>query len=95
MIGCFFLLMVSLLLLQVADRMWMLYLFACLYGLAHGGSFTVISPMVAEWFGIESHGALVGIVVYLGTTGGAIGPILAGRIFDITGNYRTASSFLG
>ena len=90
MILCFLLLFVSLLWLQVADKLWMLYLFACLYGLAHGGFFTVISPMVAEWFGIGSHGALVGIVVYLGTTGGAIGPIMAGRIFDITGSYGAA-----
>ena len=32
----------------------MLYLFAVVYGLAHGGFFTVISPIVAELFGIGS-----------------------------------------
>ena len=90
MILCFFLLVVSLFWLHGANRVWMLFLFACLYGLAHGGFFTVISPMVAEWFGIGSHGALFGVVVYLGTTGGAIGPIMAGYIFDISGSYRSA-----
>jgi MFS-type transporter involved in bile tolerance (Atg22 family) len=43
---------------------------------------------VAELFGIGSHGAIFGIVVFFGTTGGALGPILAGYIFDITGSYH-------
>jgi MFS family permease len=66
----------------------MLYLFAAVYGLAHGGFFTVISPIVAEFFGIGSHGVLFGVVGFSGTVGGAIGPFLAGHIFDITSSYQ-------
>ncbi|MDJ0780712.1 MAG: MFS transporter [Desulfosarcinaceae bacterium] len=87
MFTCFLLLMVGLIWLQVAHRLWMLYLFATIYGLAHGGFFTAISPLVAEWFGIGSHGALFGIVVCFGTTGGAVGPLMAGRLFDLNGSY--------
>jgi MFS family permease len=90
MIFCFVLLVAALLWLQLADSLWMLYLFAAIYGLAHGGFFTAISPIVAEMFGIGSHGALFGIVVCFGTIGGASGPILAGYIFDITGSYHWA-----
>ena len=54
----------------------------------HGGIFTVISPITAELFGIRSHGALFGIVAFSGTVGGAIGPILAGLVFDMTGSYQ-------
>ena len=72
------------------DKVWMLYLFACVYGLAHGGLLTAISPIVAELFGIASHGALFGIVVCFGTAGGAFGPILSGYLFDITGSYGHA-----
>jgi len=61
--GCFVLLLIGLGWLQFAHQPWMLYLFAVIYGLAHGGCFTAISPLVAEWFGIQSHGALFGIVV--------------------------------
>ena len=86
---CFLLLLTGLAWLQMADRLWMLYLFAVVYGLAHGGVFTAISPLVAEWFGIGSHGALFGIVVCFGTTGGAVGPLLAGRLFDLSGSYTT------
>ena len=89
MVICFFVLIIGLLWLQIADSMWMLYGFACIYGLAHGGFFTAISPLVAEIFGIVAHGTIFGIVVCFGTTGGAIGPIVAGRLFDITGSYTS------
>ncbi|MGD8882147.1 MAG: MFS transporter [Desulfobacterales bacterium] len=87
MIFSFILLIIGLLWLQIAKELWMLYLFAVIYGIAHGGFFTTISPMVAEFFGIKAHGALFGIVVFSGTFGGALGPFLAGYIFDVTGGY--------
>jgi MFS family permease len=90
MIFCFILLIIALLWLQIAKELWMLYLFAVIYGMAHGGFFTVISPIVAEFFGIRYHGALFGIVVFSGTLGGAAGPVLAGYIFDITTGYGAA-----
>jgi MFS family permease len=88
----FLLLLGALAWLPFADRLWMLYLFGAVYGLAHGGFFTAISPLVAEWFGTHAHGTLFGIVVCFGTTGGAAGPLLAGHLFDLSGSYR--STFL-
>ena len=67
---------------------YMLFLFAVIYGFAHGGLFTVMSPTVAELFGTGSHGLLFGIVLFSGTLGGAIGPLMAGRIFDLTASYQ-------
>lgn len=90
MMVSFILLIISLLWLQIAKELWMLYLFAVIYGIAHGGFFTAISPMVAEFFGIKAHGALFGFVVFSGTFGGALGPILAGYIFDLTAGYSLA-----
>jgi MFS family permease len=90
MIGCFTLLILAFLWLQLANELWMLYLFAVVYGFGHGGHFTLISPLVAERFGIRSHGVLFGIVLFAGTVGGAAGPILAGHLFDITGSYGGA-----
>ncbi|RJQ85060.1 MAG: MFS transporter [Desulfobacteraceae bacterium] len=86
--ACFLLLLGDLVWLQFADRLWGLYLFAAFYGLAHGGFFTAISPLVAEWFGIRFHGSLFGIVVCFGTLGGAAGPLAAGRLFDLLGSYQ-------
>ena len=88
LIICFILLLGSLLWLQMADKAWMLFVFAVVYGLAHGGFFTVMSPMVAELFGTGSHGLLFGLVLAGGTVGGAVGPVLAGRAFDVSNSYQ-------
>jgi MFS family permease len=90
MIFCFVLLIIVLLWLQLSKELWMLYLFAAVYGFTHGGFFTVISPIVAEYFGIRSHGLLFGMAVFAGTVGGFIGPLFAGSIFDLTASYRVA-----
>jgi MFS family permease len=90
MIFCFFLLIAGLLWLQISTELWMLYLFAVVYGVAHGGYFTSFSPIVAEFFGIKSHGTLFGIAMFSGTFGGALGPVMAGYVFDITGGYGGA-----
>ncbi len=86
----FSLLAISLVWLQVAREAWMFYLFAALYGTAHGASFALLSPMVAGLFGLQSLGTILGVVLFMGTPGGIISPILAGWIFDIIGNYQLA-----
>jgi len=90
MLFCFILLIAALLWLQIAKTLWMLLIFAAIYGVAHGGFYTAFSPIVAEFFGIKSHGALFGIAMFNGNFGGAIGPFLTGYIFDITAGYAPA-----
>jgi len=68
----------SLLSLLFVDTVVLFYLFAFFYGFAHGGLFTVVSPAIAEYFGLREHGAIFGIVVLFGTLGGAAMPIVAG-----------------
>jgi len=88
LIICLIVLFGSFVWLQLVTNVWMLFLFAVIYGFAHGGFFTVVSPMVAELFGTGSHGLLFGIILFSGTLGGAFGPVMAGRAFDVTGSYR-------
>jgi MFS family permease len=87
---CFILFVSAFLCIQLAREIWTLILFASIYGLGHGGYLTLISPLVAEHFGIRSHGVLFGIVLFAGTVGGGVGPVLAGHIFDVTGSYSPA-----
>lgn len=94
LIACYSVLLASLVWLQFATAPWMLFAFAAVYGIAHGGFFTVMSPTVAEFFGTRVHGALFGTVLLLGSIGGAIGPVLAGAVFDATGSYRIAFGVL-
>ena len=48
------------------------------------------SPVVAELFGIKSHGSILGAVSFTFTIGGAAGPVVTGYIFDVTGSYQVA-----
>jgi MFS family permease len=92
---CSIVLLAGLVWLQFASELWMLYLFAAMYGFSHGGFFTVLSPLLADLFGLSSHGAIFGGVFFSATTGGAVGPMLAGRIFDVTGSYQLAFLICG
>jgi MFS family permease len=65
-----------------------------IYGFAHGGIFTVMSPTVAEYYGLQAHGAIFGFVLFFGAIGGAAGPILAGSIFDLMNSYDPAFATL-
>ncbi|MEM7059709.1 MAG: MFS transporter [Pseudomonadota bacterium] len=87
---CFVPLLISLFGLIVADQHWALYGIMAIYGFGHGGLFTVVSPTVAEFFGLRAHGAIFGPILFFGTIGGSIGPIIAGWIFDASGSYLWA-----
>ena len=62
-------LVAGLLALLVVETHWPLFAVVALYGFAHGGLFTVVSPTVAEFFGTRAHGAVFGGVVFFGTIG--------------------------
>jgi len=94
LMACYTALFASLVWLQFASAPWMLFVFAALYGVAHGGFFTVMSPTVAEFFGTRVHGVLFGTILMFGSIGGAIGPLVAGAVFDATGSYHLAFGLL-
>ena len=45
-----------------AEQMWMLYIFAVILGFAEGGMGPAGSPLVADYFGLKSHGLIFGVV---------------------------------
>ena len=76
--------------LMPATEAWMLYLFAAVFGFGYGGCATSESPLVAELFGLSSHGLIMGVIALGFTSGAAIGPFLAGYVFDFAGSYQVA-----
>jgi len=86
----FILLSVALAWLMVAKEMWIFYLFAVIFGFAYGAVATLESPIVAELFGLSSHGVIFGAIFFSDSVGGAVGTVVAGRIFDIIGSYQPA-----
>lgn len=88
LIICFGILIVALLLFQIALASLVLFIFGLFYGFCHGGFYALISPVVAEFFGTRYHGGILGVFIFWGSVGGAIGPLLVGYIFDITSSYH-------
>lgn len=85
---CYAVMFVSFVMLQFAYTPILLFAFAVVYGLAHGGTFTSVAPLIAEFFGTGSHGQLFGTVLFVGTIAGAVGPVVAGGAYDLIGTYR-------
>jgi len=69
---------------------WMLYLFAVLFGFFYGGWVAMPTPLTAELFGLTYLGANLGAITTTFGIGGALGPVIAGYIFDVTGSYFIA-----
>jgi MFS transporter, OFA family, oxalate/formate antiporter len=69
---------------------WMFYAFAVLWGFSAGGMGTVQTPITAELFGVKSLGAIFGVCGLGVMTGGSLGPVITGYLFDVFGNYQIA-----
>jgi len=82
--------LVSLLFIHFAKELWMFYLFATIFGIGFAGFGGLISPVVAELFGMKAHGAILGMVTFVWAAGSGIGPVVSGYIFDVTNDYRLA-----
>ena len=86
----FILMSAALFWLAPATELWMLYLFGAIFGFVQGGMGASQSPLVAGLFGVRSHGLILGVTSLGFTLGAAVGPFLAGYIFDVTGSYQVA-----
>jgi MFS family permease len=86
-IGCFCLLVTAVLLLLPVDSAWLLGFFVTMVAFGAGGIAVLESTMVAELFGMKSHGGILGYIYFIYTLGAALGPFTAGVIFDATDSY--------
>ena len=74
----------------LTEEVWVLYLFVGVLGFACGGMQVLFSPIVAELFGLKSHGVILATAGFIGGVGSAIGAAMAGYIFDVTSSYSLA-----
>ena len=63
---------------------------APLIGLSLGAEVDMISLLTSRYFGMRSYGCLYAVSYSAFVVGAAIGPVLAGRLFDLQGNYQQA-----
>ena len=93
-IGFIPMLAVLFLLLPIQDsKVIGLLVFIMAFG--NGGAAALMSPMLAEMYGIRSNGLILGFSSLVSSLGGAFGPFIAGYIFDTSGNYQAAFLLCG
>ena len=75
--------------IAISPTIGMLYLYAVIYGFFSGVGI-LLASINAEYFGLRSLGAITGAIIFANNIGGALGPPLAGYIFDARDSYRLA-----
>lgn len=86
---------VSTLLMLEARRPELLVAAVLLYGLTLATAVALLPVVLRETFGAQSLGTVMGWLIVFQTLGIAIGPILSGRLFDLSGSYTTAFAISG
>jgi len=73
-----------------ASDLWMLYLFALVYGFANAGMGPIVAALASDTFGLGKLGVILGVLDAGFAVGAAIGPIAGGLIFDTSKSYIMA-----
>lgn len=71
--------------------LWAVTGFVLLFGLGYGGLVVLWPLVIGHDFGLRAFGAIAGVLGTVSASlGGAVGPVLAGAIYDSTGSYHWA-----
>ena len=73
-----------------AQDLWMLYLFALVYGFAFSGFSISMAALIGDTFGVRKIGSILGVLEIGFGVGAAIGSAVGGLIFDVTNSYFMA-----
>jgi len=73
-----------------SQDLWMLYMFALVYGFAYSGFDSSIGALIGDTFGLGKIGAIFGMLEFGFAVGAAIGPVVGGFIFDVSNSYSLA-----
>jgi MFS family permease len=92
--ACMFFHMVGLLLLTYAASLPMVLAFAVLHGLSWGMRGPLMQSIRADYFGRSSIGLIIGLSSMIVLVGQVSGPLIAGILADVTGNYRLGFTVL-
>ena len=86
----FLLMSIDFLWLVIAGEIWMVYLFAAIFGISYGAFEILQSPIIARLFGLSSLGTILGVVHTFASIGLGLGSVVTGYIFDVSGSYQVA-----
>jgi len=73
-----------------SQDLWMLYLFALVFGFAYSGFSSSMGALIGDTFGLGKIGAIFGVLEIGFGIGAAIGSAIGGLIFDVSNSYSVA-----
>lgn len=77
----------SYLIWALADDQWVFALFAIWFGLSYGSIVSLLPAICMDLFGGKAVSAIIGMLYTGAALGNLLGPVVAGRIFDVTHSY--------
>ena len=86
--------MLGLLMLTYATHPVMVAAFAILHGMAWGLRGPFMQAIRADYFGLQAIGMIMGLSAFIISIGQVGGPMVAGYLADLTGNYRGGFTLL-
>lgn len=92
--GCMLAHMAGLLLLTFAVHPALLVAFAALHGFAWGLRGPFMQALRADYFGLQAIGMILGLSAFIIAAGQVAGPMVAGGLKDLTGDYRLGFTLL-
>ena len=69
------------------------YIFAICLGIGYSSTAAIAPAIISDHFGGRHFGKILGIGLFGGASGAAVGPFVAGELFDNFGNYKLAFIF--
>jgi len=81
---------IAVLIFAFASSIIHVYAFIIIYGLTYGGCIPLLMAFRGDLFGRKKFAQMSGIMSPFRMIGNVVGPVFAGFLFDITGNYRIA-----
>ena len=81
---------IAVLIFALASNIIHVYAFVIIYGLTYGGCIPLLMAFRGDIFGRKKFAQMSGIMSPFRMIGNVVGPVFAGFLFDVTGNYRIA-----
>ena len=85
---CTFLEGLMLVWLIATSSTWSLFIFGIFFGFFYGGHAPQLPALIGESLGFEKMGEILGVINLFWGVGSAVGPFVAGYMFDAMGSYK-------
>ena len=82
--------LVALAILLTTKNLALIYIYAALFGISYGALITSLPTFVGGYYGRTHYAQILGLIFPLTTVAEAVGPVLAGAIYDVTATYTLA-----